>query len=175
MKRSELKVLPEYFDRYILKCDDVSILEAIQSSITEIENLPMDKFVAIGQQVYAPGKWTLHEVFQHIIDTERIFAYRVLCYSRGETQAVLGFDEDLYATGSQANRRELSSILSELRIVHQSSYALYESFSEEMLDKMCFGFKGLYSVASAGFILAGHQRWHLDVIKERYYPLISKI
>lgn len=173
MKRSELKVFPEYFDRYILKCDDVSILDAIQTSLVEIDNLPMDMLNAIGKQVYAPGKWTLHEVFQHIIDTERIFQYRVLCYSRGETQAVLGFDEDLYSSGSQANRRELTSILNELKIVHQSTYALYESFSDEMLDKMCIGFKGLYSVASAGFILPGHQRWHLDIIKERYYPLIN--
>lgn len=173
MKRSELKDLPEYFDRYILKCDDVELLDALSMSIHELDKLPIEEMHALGDKVYAPDKWTLKEVFQHIIDTERIFSYRVLCYSRGEKEAVLGFDEDSYNKASLANRRTLFSLIDELKTVHHSTYRLYESFTPEMLNKQCIGFKGLYSVASAGFLMPGHQRWHLDIIKERYLPLLK--
>ncbi|NOT35867.1 MAG: DinB family protein [Saprospiraceae bacterium] len=171
MKRSELKVLPEYFDRYVLKCDDVEMLDALKNSIDEIEKLDLNELLLLGDKVYAPGKWTVKEVFQHLIDTERIFSYRVLCYARGEKEAVLGFDEDSYNKASMAQRRELKDLLDELIAVHRSTLALFQSFTTEMLDNMCIGFKGKYSVASAGFLLPGHQRWHLDIIKERYLTL----
>ncbi|MCC6816425.1 MAG: DinB family protein [Saprospiraceae bacterium] len=174
MKKSELKHLPEYFDRYINQCDDIELLDVLRISQQEIQSLPMEQYHILGERVYSPGKWTVKEVFQHIIDTERIFNYRVLCYARDEKEKVLSFDEDGYAAASMANGRSLEDIIHELTTVQQATYTLFNSFTTEMLDKMCIGFKGLYSVGSAGFIIAGHQRWHLNILQERYLPLLNE-
>jgi DinB superfamily len=174
MKRSQLHPMPEYFDRYINKCDDVELLDALQISIDELDNLPIEKWKALGNKIYAPGKWTVKDILQHLIDTERIFTYRALAFTRNETQAMPSFSEDDYAMAASANNRTIESLATELRMVHQSAKALFESFTPEMLHKTGKGFKGEYSVASIGFILPGHQRWHLQVLKERYYPLLEK-
>ena len=131
----------------------------------------MDKYKAIGDKVYAPGKWTIKDLFQHILDTERIFCYRALAISRGEEQKLLSYDEDLYAKNAHATNRNLDEIINELKLVRQTSIALFKSFTPEMLLKTGEGFKGKYSVLAIGFMLPGHQRWHVDVIKERYWEL----
>lgn len=173
MKRSQLKDLPEYFDRYINKCDDVELFEAIETSILELDKIPIDKWKSLGTKVYAPGKWTIGDILQHIIDTERIFAYRVLAFSRDEVQALPSFDEESYAKAAEGKNRTIYSLINELRISHQSFKALYESFTPAMIEKMCVGFKGKYSIAAAGFLVPGHQRWHFSVIEERYLPLLN--
>ena len=124
MKRSQLTDMPEYFDRYINKCDDVELMEAIETSISELEKIPFDKWKSIGTQVYAPGKWTINDILQHIIDTERIFNFRVVAYTRDEQQAVPSFDEESYAAAAMGKNRSLESLLNELKIVHQSTKAL---------------------------------------------------
>lgn len=175
MKRSQLQAIPQYFDRYINKCDDVELVDALQISINELNSIPIDKWKALGDKVYAPGKWTVKDILQHLIDTERIFTYRAMAFTRNEAQPLPSFSEDDYAIAAKAGDRNLEDIMDELRIVHQSSKALFQSFTSEMLEKNGKGFKGLYSVASIGFILAGHQRWHFQILEERYYPLLREM
>ncbi len=173
MKRSQLTPIPEYFDRYINKCDDVELLEAIQTSIDELDFIPIEQWKALGTKVYAPHKWTLCDILQHIIDTERIFCYRALAYARNEQQSLPLYEEDDYAKAAEAGNRSLESIIAELKISHQSTKAFFESLTPAMLHKMCKGFKGMYSVASVGFILPGHQRWHFQIIEQKYMPLLN--
>lgn len=173
MLRSELQTLPEYFDKYILMNDDLSITDAIQASIDDINNAPVEVWKKLGKQVYAPGKWTLNQIFQHIADAERIFCFRALCFARGEEQKLPGFDEDIYAANSNADERILDDILEELIRIHEATKCLFSSFNKSSLEKEGMGFKGLYSVASIGFIIPGHQKWHLKIIQERYMPLVS--
>lgn len=173
MRRSQLNPMPVYFDRYINKIDDVELLEAIEISIVELDNFPIKKFEALGDKVYAPGKWTVRDILQHLIDVERIFMYRALAFARGEKQSLPFFSEEEYAVTAGANTRTLKSLIAELRIVHQSFKALYESFTPEMLSKTGSGFKGEYSVASIGFTMPGHQRWHMQILEEKYYPLLE--
>jgi DinB superfamily len=173
MKRSQLNPIPEYFDRYINKCDDIELLDAIQTSIDELAYLPVDKWKSLGDRVYAPGKWTVKDILQHLIDTERIFSYRVLAFTRNEAQLLPSFSEDNYAAAAEGNRRNIEELIAELKIVHQSLYAMYKSFTPEMLRKTGIGFKGEYSVASVGFIMPGHQRWHFQLLEEKYMPLTS--
>ena len=170
MKRSSIP-LPVYFDRYINTCDDVDHLEALQISLKEIGEFPAEKFRALGDKVYAPGKWTIKEVLQHVIDTERVFLYRAVAFARGEAN-VQPFDENAYAANSDANRRSIEDLLEEMTLVRRSTIALFRSFSEEMLLKEGNGFRGPYTVVAIAFILAGHQRWTMGVVKERYFPLL---
>lgn len=170
--RSQLSPLPAYFDRYINLVDDVSVVRALEISLEEIKNAPVEKWKKLGHQVYAPGKWTINDVIQHIIDTERVFCYRAVSFARGE-QKVMPFDEELWGKNAKASNRKLDDLLDELVAVRKSTMLLYNSFTDEMLIRVGIGFKGEYSVHDLGFIIGGHQRWHLNVIAERYMPLLG--
>jgi hypothetical protein len=173
MTRSKLNPMPEYFDRYINQCDDVDCIEAIQISIKELENAPIDKWKSLGDKVYAPGKWTIKDILQHLIDTERIFGYRALAFARNEKKKMLSFDEDSYAKTANANARTLESLIAEQMISHQSLLHMYQSFSPEVIAKMGKRATGTYSVEAIGFILPGHQRWHFGILEDRYFPLLN--
>ncbi len=172
MKRSEINPMPNYFDRYINLVDDVELNEALKISMQELDNIPTDKWKALGDKVYAPGKWTVKDLLQHIIDTERIFTYRALAFARKDGQKLLGFDEELYAENANTNIRTIDDLLEELKVVRQSFILLFKSFSEEVLQTIGSGYSGDYSVAAIGFLIAGHQRWHFNVLKEKYLPLL---
>lgn len=171
MLKSAIKPMPEYFDRYINMTDDVALLDAIQISIDELNDFPLERFKALGDKVYAPGKWTVKDILQHIIDTERIFSYRALAAARGEIKTMPSYDEDEYAAFAGANKRTIEDLIGELKIVRQAFLAMYQSFTEEMLLRKCKGFKGEYSVLAIGFLIAGHQRWHVKVLEERYFTM----
>lgn len=173
MKRSELYPLPEYFDRYINMCDDIALTEALQLCIDETYQFPIDKWEALGDRVYAPGKWTIKDILQHLIDTERIFTYRALAFARNETAQPPSYDEDQYALAANGSSRSIADLIHELRLVYASFLAMYQSFSAETLRKTGKSYKGVYSVADIGFTMAGHQRWHLRILEEKYYPLLG--
>lgn len=172
MKVAGLPYQPEYFSRYYFLLDDVPLLDVIQKSIDELKDLPLDKYRALGNQVYAPGKWTVKDIIQHISDTTRTFTYRALAFARGDKQVMPAFPEDTFAANAEANDRSFESLLEELAIVNQSFKAMFASFTPKMLLRGGIGFKGPYTVASIGFTLPGHQRWHFGVIKDKYIPLL---
>ena len=172
MTRSQLTSLPEYFDRYINKTDDVDVLTALQTSVTELENAPIEKWNALGDRVYAEGKWTVKDILQHLIDTERVFAYRATAFARGDKK-VMPFDEEMYAKNAKATERTLEDLLEESIHLRKSTIYLYQSFSQKMLDRTGKSFKGEYSVHAMGYIFAGHQRWHFGILEERYFPLLE--
>ncbi len=176
MKKSDIKKMPEYFDRYINMTDDVTYMQALEISLQELENAPIEKWNALGEKVYAPAKWTVKDILQHYIDTERVFTYRITAYARGDQQKMLSFDEDLYAQNAEANKRTIEDLLAELILVRKGYIAMYKSFSPEMLMKTGFGFNGNeIEVLAMAFMIAGHQRWHMKVLEERYYPLLNNL
>lgn len=170
----ELPYQPEYFSRYYHLLDEVPLLEVLQNSIDELDELPLDKYRSLGNQVYAPGKWTVKDIIQHITDINRTFTYRALAFARADKQQMPSIPEDDYAVTAQANARSFESLINELRNVNQSLKDMFASFTPEMLLREGIGFKGPYTVASIGFTLPGHQRWHLEVLKERYFPLLEQ-
>lgn len=173
MKRSDINPMPVYFDRYINLVADIDLLDAIQQSLDEIGRFPLDKWKALGDQVYAPGKWTLKDLLQHIIDTERIFTYRALRFARNDSTILPGFEEDDFANAAQANGRSLDDLLAELTTMRQSSLQLFASFTDEMLQQTGKSFRSEISVLAIGFTLVGHQIHHLNILAERYYPLLE--
>lgn len=174
MIRSQLHPLPVYFDRYIELCDDVSVTEAIRISIEETDRFPVDRWELLGDRVYAPGKWTVKDILQHLVDTERIFAYRALAFARGETVPLPAFDENSYAASASVAHRSVRELVAELRTVHESFLQLFSSFTAEDLARSGLCFKGDCSVAAIGYCIPGHQRWHIGVLEERYYPLLEQ-
>lgn len=117
---------------------------------------------------YAEGKWTIKELLLHIIDTERIFNYRALRFSRNDATNVIGFEQDDYNDNSNANERTLQSLLEEFKAVRLSTIALYKGLSEEALLRMGNASGNAISVRALGLITSGHQRHHIRVFQERY-------
>jgi hypothetical protein len=173
MKRSDITPMPAYFDRYINLADDKELSEVLQTSLEELDRIPLDTWVALGNNAYAPGKWTVKDTIQHLIDTERIFAYRALCFARADATIQPSYDEAFYASNSNANARELADLIAELKIVRQSFIALFASFTDTVLRQSAVSFKGTYSVLSIGFIIPGHQRHHFRILEEKYLPLLK--
>jgi len=172
MKKSEIKFMPEYFDRYINLVENIELSDALSKYGPQMYVKEKDNLEKVGERVYAPGKWTVKDILQHLIDTERIFKYRALRFARNDKTLLPGFDENIYADVSGANNRSLDDLLNEYSFVRQSAIALFSSFHKKMLNSAGVCFDKNISVLSIGFVLAGHPLHHLNVIKERYYQLL---
>ena len=117
---------------------------------------------------YAKGKWSVKDIFSHITDCERIYCYRSLCIARGEKQSLPGFEENDYAREANADKRNIESIISEYKTVRASTIELFKSFTDEMLNRVGIANESPRSIRAMGYITAGHEIHHLNVIKERY-------
>ncbi|MFK5959234.1 MAG: DinB family protein [Lutibacter sp.] len=157
-----------YFKFYIEKVGNAELIEVLKTSFKEfsttIKNLPEEKLM----YRYAKGKWTIKELIQHLIDTERILSYRALRFSRNDATEIQGFDENWYVNNSNANDRNIMDILEEFNHLRKTSISLFKSFSDEMLINFGTADRNKMSVRALGFIIAGHQLHHLKIIKERY-------
>lgn len=121
---------------------------------------------------YADGKWSIREMLCHLADAERIFAYRALRFAREDRTQLSPFDENAYAPRANAANRSLRKIADELQHLRTSTIDLFESFSPDMLgNKGPVGTNEL-SVIALGFIIAGHETHHRNVLMERYLPAL---
>ena len=168
LTRSDVRPMPEYFDRYIDLVPDISVIKALENGLNEIKNTDISNMEKIGYRSYAPGKWTVKEIFQHLVDVERLLTYRTLLISRNDQSITASFDEKFISINSKANNRKLSDIISEYQITRQSTIALFASFDEEMMLRKGVSWKYEISVLALGFCIAGHQLWHEAVLKNKY-------
>ena len=116
----------------------------------------------------APNEWTIKEILLHIIDTERIFAYRALRVARNDATALPGFEQDAYVPFSHANGRSLDSILEELTAVRQATITLFDNFDESAFTREGIVSGHVMSVRAAAYIIAGHELHHVNSINENY-------
>ncbi|MBC7536238.1 MAG: DinB family protein [Ferruginibacter sp.] len=160
---------PAYFENYITKVNETDLAEGFNSQRPIIN----DFFDTISEEkagfAYAPGKWTLKELLQHVIDTERIFNYRALCFARKETASLPGFDENHFAHHSFANERDWHSLTAELKAVRRATEMLYQSFNAEMLNYSGIADDNLTTVNATGFISLGHVYHHKKIIETKYF------
>jgi hypothetical protein len=117
---------------------------------------------------YAPGKWTLKEVVGHLIDDERIFAYRALCLARGDARPLAGFDEKQYVAGADFEARPLADLLAEYRRVRDASLALFAGLPAAAWRRggVVNGYPA--TVRGLAFHVAGHELRHLRALREKY-------
>ncbi|MBI2283558.1 MAG: DinB family protein [Bacteroidetes bacterium] len=168
MSRPQSAEFPSYFARYVSQVATDSVAEAIQRYAAELNDfytsLPEDK----ANYRYAEGKWTIKELLQHVIDAERIFAYRILCISRKDKTPLASFDEDSYAQHAQADKRSFASLKEEFVAVRRSSDLLLTSLSQEQLAEQGTASNLPVTANAIGFILFGHLLHHKAVLEERY-------
>lgn len=157
-----------FFSRYIDQVKEDDLRTAFATQLPSI----MEVLASINEQqslyTYAAGKWTMREMLQHIIDAERIFAYRALCIARKEKSGLPAFDENEYAANSNSNQRHWKSLCNEFMNTRLSSQDMFASFTEEMLNTQGIANNRSITVLSLGYIIVGHVYHHISVLKEKY-------
>ncbi len=171
MLTSDLKDT-EYNPYYKTYVDKASASLNVVDNLKDNLNYTLDILQSIDDSKYdyhyAEGKWTIKELVQHVIDTERAFAYRALRFSRNETINLLGFDQDDFNRESFANTRRKDELLEDFIATRSATIALFSSFNETMLKRIGMASGSNMSTRATGFIIVGHTRHHLDVLQERY-------
>tara|TARA_R110002073_G_scaffold8207_1_gene45684 strand:- start:121995 stop:122504 length:510 start_codon:yes stop_codon:yes gene_type:complete len=159
-----------YFKSYIdtLLKNGKSIVENMIDSGDELDSILSNISKEKESYVYEEGKWTIKELLQHVIDTERIFNYRALRFARNDQTSIEGFEQDDYNDNVDANSRDFTEMLEEFKIARKNSIMLFKSFSEEALLRMGPASGNMISVRALGFLISGHQIHHIKVFQERY-------
>ena len=173
MKRSDIDPMPAFFDRYINLVEDVDLLEALEIHTPEALFSETDSLEALKDSIYAPGKWTIKDIIQHCIDTERIMSYRAMRFARNDQTPLPGFEENEYAQNTLASERTLDDLLDEFEIVRAATLAQFQNFNELMLQRAGKASASVISAGALGFVIVGHAVHHMNVIRERYFPLLK--
>ncbi len=158
-----------YFERYTSLVKEENLNDAFKSQEVILQAFYDKVSEEKSMYAYAEGKWTLKEMLQHMIDTERIFSYRALAIARKETATLPGFDEDAYANNSDANRRTWASLVGEMKDVRKATQHLFASFTETMLNNIGKFSSAEGSPSTLGFICVGHVYHHIKIAEERYF------
>lgn len=167
--KAGIETLPKFFDRYIAQvADDITVVEGLKNALKVLETADFLALESIQDYAYAAGKWTIKELLQHLIDTERILAYRALRFARKDNTELAGFDENHFVENSTAKQRTFKDLLAEFYAVRQSTIYLFQSFDEDTLAQKGLANKVEISVLALGFAIIGHQNHHLRIIQERY-------
>jgi hypothetical protein len=168
MLKSNLPPHHPYLTHYINLVKQDELLPALEASLVFISELSINDFQGKELYAYADGKWTTQEVLQHIIDTERIMAYRAMRFARKDATELPGFDENSFSDNSFANTRSMQHILDELVLMRKSTIALYQSFNEEQLLFLGTANGNKNCAATIGFFTIGHALHHFLVLKNQY-------
>jgi hypothetical protein len=122
---------------------------------------------------YAPGKWSIRQVVGHVVDAERVFAYRALCISRGEVVSLPSFDENAYEDRAGHDTLELRELLEEFALVRRANFALFRHMDEAAWQRTGTVNQNAISVRGLGYIMAGHAQHHAGILKERYAAALA--
>ncbi len=172
MRKSYIDPMPQFFDRYINLVEDDEIVVSLKKYLGELNTLDIKRLEALKDNVYAPGKWTIKDIFQHLIDNERIQSYRALRIARNDTTVLPGYDQNLLAQNTNSSQQSLQSLIDEYIHLRQSSIIMFKNFTDEMLMRKGICAEVEISVLALGFQLCGHQIHHFDVISKHYLPLL---
>jgi uncharacterized damage-inducible protein DinB len=119
---------------------------------------------------YAEGKWTIKEVLMHVIDTERVFAYRALAAARGDTTPVYRMDEELYVGNVDVSNRAIGDLISEFKTVRNATESLFKNMTDEQSKRLCNVVTHPMSARAIGYFIIGHVQHHIGVLRARYLP-----
>lgn len=157
-----------YYSRYVDLVPDGPIIEVLRSQAKETLELLRSIPEAKGNHAYAQGKWTIKEVFGHVVDSERVFSYRALRIGRGDATPLPGFEQDDYVPHGGFASRTLHDLADELEAVRRATLLLFEGFPRDAGARMGTASGNPVSVQALAYIIAGHERHHVKVLRERY-------
>lgn len=168
MKRPQIGDYNDFYQGYIDRVLDQEMLESLASSHQQTQEVFATIDESKGGYRYAEGKWSVKEVISHMMDCERIMAYRALRFARKDGTPLAGFDEKTYAPNSNVDGQSIQSLSGSFQNLRASTIDLFESFSDEMLDLKGEANGSPATVLALGYIISGHELHHLSVLQERY-------
>jgi hypothetical protein len=157
-----------YFATYIVQVPDGDVVDTLERGIQHTQSLLAGVPEARGGFRYQPGKWSIKELVDHLSDTERVFAYRLLTFARGDAGPLPGFDENTFAPAAESDRRPLAEVLAELVAVRMSTIALLKGLPDAAWTRRGVASGNPLSVRATAWIIAGHEIHHRKVLEERY-------
>lgn len=159
---------PFFYKNYVLLAAGDDATTVLAGSLEPLErflrSIPEEK----ADHAYAPDKWTIKQVLQHCIDTERIFAYRALCHARGEEQSLPGFEQTGYAANANVDERPLQSLCKEMLLVRKTTTLLFQFLRAEDLNRVGTVGGNPIKTLSWAFIISGHWQHHQNILREKY-------
>lgn len=160
--------IPEYYRDYVAACKESDLIESLQNGLNEFIVMAGSIPYVKENYSYAEGKWSIKEVMLHIIDTERVFGYRALRFSRFDSTPLHNFHENDYAIHSNADNRTIISLQREFESLRISHIEMFNGMTNEMLDFVGNANKRNMSVCTIGWMMSGHAKHHVKVIYEKY-------
>lgn len=164
----DINDVPEFYRPYMSYVGEEELVSLLLSSGIELHETCQTLSEEKSLYRYEKGKWSIRDVVQHLIDSERIFSYRVMRFGRNDQTELSGFDQDQYVIDAKADQRTLEDLLREFGNVRATTVDLFKSLGEKELSRTGVSNQVKMSVATIGYIIAGHTLHHLRVIKDRY-------
>lgn len=163
----------EYFRKYIDLVPDGDIT----AILIRQEDSVADYFSGLSESDwdihYAPDKWTVKQTLLHIIDVERVMAYRALTISRGDQTPLPGFDQDAYAETGPVDHRSGASLIEEYRTVRKASISLFKNMTPADFNRLGTASQNPASPLALAYIIGGHELHHIQILEKQYAPLFS--
>jgi hypothetical protein len=160
----------EFYRNYVARVPDgdirITLALDLEQTLTLLREIPTER----ESFAYAPAKWTVREVVGHLIDAERVFAYRALRFGRGDETPLAGFEQDDYVRRGGFEARALTELASEFEHLRRANLLLFRGFEPEALERKGVASGHEVSVRALLWIMAGHELRHADILRERYLP-----
>ncbi len=168
MKRPQPNEAAPYYFNYINLVREVDIVETLEKQLEETSSFLAEISEEKSLERYAPDKWSLRELLNHVNDTERLFVFRALWFARGFTSPLPSFDQEIGVKGANADRLSWASQGEEFRSIRSSTLAFFRGLPKEAWDRSGIASDNPFTVRALAYIAAGHVQHHADVIRNRY-------
>jgi hypothetical protein len=164
---SATETAPDYY-RYIDLVPDEDVVNALEKQLSKTHALLQSITEEKSLHSYAPGKWTLRQLLNHVNDGERVFLYRALWFARGFPEPLPGFDQDVGVAGSEANNVSWADLVEEFRNIRLATISFFKNLSEDAWSRTGTASDNPFTVRALAYIIAGHAAHHHGVIQQRY-------
>lgn len=172
MPKPNINDYAEYYAGYIAYIEEDNALSALERLFLKTQTLLTRISEEQANFRYSPEKWSIKEVIGHILDAERVFSYRALRFSRGDITKLSGFDQDFYIINGQFNRRKLTDLAEEYRLVRESNLILFNTFDEAQLSRRGVANEKEITVNALLYIIAGHEAHHIQILQTKYLNIL---
>ncbi len=168
MSRPEKEEYAGYYETYVSLVEEIDIVPVLENQLSELQSL----FAEISEEKadfrYAEGKWSIKELVGHIIDGERVFAYRSLRFSRNDETLLAGFEEKSYIANSNYSNAELADLAEELSLLRRANILFFKNLTDEAWLRTGTASDATVSVRALAYIMVGHIRHHANILRSRY-------
>ena len=169
MSRPAQSEYDPYYEGYVSLVPEEDIIPALESQLDELSQLFENVSEDRGTYAYADDKWTVKELLSHLIDGERMFAYRVFRIARGDKTPIEGFEQDGYIENSHANRRPIAELIEEFSLLREANLIFFTNLEKDDWVRTGTANNVEISVRSLAWIMVGHVRHHMSILKSRYF------